>query len=222
MDKALLMGITTYRQIPAVCFAHHLTSLIDAAKFGYVKRIEVEHDIYITMARNKICNNALELWKNKEITHLLFVDDDVLVPLGGIRQLVDTNLPVVSGLYFTRDFTPCAYELVPKFRNIQEVPETGIFQVDAAGAGVLLIECSILQQMVDKYDNRWWFQNTIEAEPDTGEERYLGEDIFFFRRLKEMGIPVAINCDVHCDHVSTSITNLSTYKMKRQQEKSQQ
>lgn len=215
MEKKILMAITTYKQVPAICFKHHFTNLIDAAKNCYIKRIMVEHDMYVTAARNKIAGTALMHWQRKEITHLLYVDDDVLIPAGGIKLLADADVPVIGALYFTREFLPSAYSFTPKFHQLDEVPETGIFDVDVTGAGALLIECSVLQKMKDKYKSAWWFQNTIEAEPD-GEERYLGEDVFFFKRLKEMGIRAAINCDVKCDHVSSSVTNFETYKMKKQ------
>jgi len=218
METKLLMGITSYRQIPSICFAHHMTNLIDAAKFGFVKRLEIEQNLYVTVARNKIAANAVKLWKEGEISHLLYVDDDVLIPQGGIRQLVNTKMPIVSGLYFTRELLPCVFDFMPNFHQIKEIPETGIIKADAAGAGALLIDCAILQQMVDKYNDNWWFQNAIEKGAD-GEDHYQGEDIFFFRRLKEMGIPVAINCDVKCDHVSTSITNYKTYLARRDADK---
>jgi hypothetical protein len=217
MEKSILMGITTYRQVPAPCLAHHIRAAFDAAKYGYTKRVEVEHDMYVTLARNKIAANALDLWHKKEITHLLYVDDDVQIPLGGIRQLADADVPAVSALYFTREFLPTAYSFVPEFHQLEEVPEgEGLWQVDAAGAGALLIDCAILQEMKDKYKSDWWFLTVLEKRPD-GTEHYLGEDVFFFKRLKEMGIPLSIHCGVRCDHMGTGVTNYQTYEWNRKQ-----
>lgn len=209
-DKKILVGITTYKFLVSLAFSHHIATLVDGINAGLVKKIHIESDMYITNARNQICKDALELWKKGEITHLLFIDDDMIFPVGTIQKLAERNVPIVSGAYYSRNFQPIAFQLHPIFRLLKELPDKGIIQVDGTGAGCLLIECSILQKMKEKYNNEWWFQNTIEE--DNGSGNYYGEDVFFFVRIKEMGIPVMLDCEVQCGHMSNAVIDTNRVK----------
>lgn len=212
--KKLLLGIPTYKSVSADAFAYQMAMLLDGVNSGLVKHLLMESNLYVTMARNMMCNTAIELWKKGEITHLLMIDDDMLLPRGAVTKLVERNLPVVGGAYYRKDLVPISYTIDP-FAFHDTIPGNGLFSTDGTGGGCLLIECSVLEQMAQKYGDNWWFQNTIvKSFESPHQEIYLGEDVFFFRRLKEMGVPVAIDCDVQCGHIGVSIADRAMFEIK--------
>ena len=50
------------------------------------------------VARNTLVKEFLD----GPATYLLFLDTDVVVPAHGINELLSTDLPIVSGLYYTK------------------------------------------------------------------------------------------------------------------------
>src|ERR1019366_9931604 len=96
MTKKLLLGIPTYRSVTSEGFAYQMGMLLDAVNSGLVRHLEVEANMYVTMARNTMCKTAIDLWKKGEVTHLLMVDDDTLVPPGGMTKLASRDFPVVG------------------------------------------------------------------------------------------------------------------------------
>ena len=218
MDKKLLMAIPTYKFVPSISFSHMMGTLLDGVNCGLVKSLTMEVDMYVTMARNSMCRGALELEKKGEVTHILMIDDDVLVPNGAIKKVCEHDVPVVSGVYYTRDLKPVVYNFDP-YKMFEDIQTSGTIECDGAGAGFLLISCELLRGMRDRFNNEWWFQNNIEV--DGGKEKYLGEDVFFFRRLKEMGIKCLVDCDVQCGHAGISIADRSVFELKRGMQTSQ-
>ena len=211
-EKKILLGIPTYKSICADAFAYQMAFLIETINTGIVKHLVMEANMYVTMARNMMCRTAVELWKEGRITHLLMVDDDVLIPPGGVAKLAAHTSRVVSGAYYKRDLTPVSYTLDPfKFHNT--IPGSGTVAVDGTGAGCLLVSCELLNLMADRYKDEWWFQNTI-VKSSANVETYLGEDVFFFRRLNQMGIRCAIDCDVQCGHIGVSVADRALHEIK--------
>jgi hypothetical protein len=209
----IFMGILVYKYVTSIAFGHHMATLLDGINTGYVKKFDMRADMYVTMARNDLCRAALQDYEKGEATHLLTIDDDMLLLPGTIKKLADMHLPVVSGAYFTRDLKPCVYAFEPKYHMLDTIPDTGNIVVDGVGAGCLLIDLKVLKDMKEYFKDEWWFQNTLAM--DDGIEKYMGEDVFFFRRLKEMNIPVTLNCDVQCGHCGTAIADLEGFKARQ-------
>jgi hypothetical protein len=212
-EKKILLGIPTYKFLTAFAFGHMMGTLLDGVNSGLIRRLEIEADMYVTMARNQMCATALDLFGKGEITHLLMIDDDMIIPNGAIAKLASTDLDVVGGAYYTRDLRPVAYMFEP-FGFLKDIPKEGIIPIGGTGAGFLLISCKILMRMKEHYGNEWWFQNSVEV--DSGQEKYLGEDVFFFRRLREMGIQAYLDCDIQCGHIGLSVVDRTAYEMHRQ------
>lgn len=213
MGTKIILGICTYKYITSIAFGYHMGMLLDGVNCGLVKNLTIEADMYVTMARNNLCLTALHLHKEEGITHLLMVDDDMLIPNGAIAKLASNDVPVVGGAYYTRNLTPVAYDLEP-FKFLDEIPSSGVIPIDGTGAGFLLISCELLLQMQDRYKDPWWFQSTVIL-GDDGRDKYLGEDVFFFRRLKEMGIQPYLDCDIQCGHAGTAIADRKAYEITR-------
>ena len=205
MSKKILLGIPTYKYLTAFAFGHMMGTLLDGVNAGLVKRLQIEADMYVTMARNLMCSTALDLYAKGEITHLLMIDDDMQIPPGSIAKLAQNDLDVVGGAYYTRGLKPVAYQLAPSYHFLDSLPADGLVQVDGTGGGFLLIACELLSKMKLHFKDEWWFQNTVAM--DAGEEKYMGEDVFFFRRAKELGVKTFIDCSVQLGHIGLTVVN---------------
>jgi hypothetical protein len=219
MQPKILLGIPTYKYLTSFAFGHLMRVLLDGVNSSLIKRLEIEADMYVTMARNMMCNTALELYQKEEITHLLMIDDDMIIPDGSIAALANHNVDVISGQYYTRAMKPVAYNFEPSYHFLDKFPETGVIQVDGAGAGCLLLKCEVLAKMERFFGDKWWFQNSIGL--DGGEERYMGEDVFFFKRLKQMGTPAYVDCDVKLGHIGLAVVDQNLVKVNQNYPKSE-
>ena len=208
----ILLAIPTYRTITSEAFAYHMAMLLDGLNSGLVKRLEIEANMYVTLARNTMCETALAFWRKGEITHLLMVDDDMVIPSGTITKLATHNAPVVGAVYYSRGLQPIAYDLDP-FKWYTTIPKSGIVEVEGTGCGCLLISCELLAQMSDFFKDRWWFQNDITPNLLETPGSYLGEDVFFFMRLKKMGVKAILDCDIQCGHFGSAIVDRDVFEL---------
>jgi hypothetical protein len=211
MAQEILLGVCTYKYVPSICMANLVGNIIDMCNNNLLREFHCEADMYITTARNKIVSRALELYEQKAATHVLMVDDDMILPLGTAKRLLERNVDVVGAAYYTRDLKPVVYEVNP-FRFLDSIPLEGLHKIGGLGAGCLMIKIDVLRKM---YNNgiRHMFANTIEVDKN-GEPVYLGEDVHFFKRLAEMGIPSYIDCDIQCGHAGVAIIDQSTWQLK--------
>jgi len=111
--------------------------------------------------------------------------------------LLKHQRPVVSALYFERK-PPFA----PVFRMIRDTPgqqatavPAGLFEAQYIGLGCALIEMEVLQKIFLRYNDVNCFAF----------EHNEGEDIFFCRRLHELGIPILVDTAIECGHVADII-----------------
>lgn len=202
---AVLVGIPTYKHVPSLSYIAGISTIVDAGMSGILATVSGKIDMYITMARNELCEYAIEMKRKKLATHLFQMDDDMVIPNGTIQQLLEREVGVVGGAYWGKNLRPIAYNLLPPGSGAalnwwSVIPRAGLRKADGLGAGCLLTEIGVLEQMHNRYGDKRWFQN---ADSD----QYLGEDVFFFRRLKEMGIPAYIDCDAVCGHIAPVVVD---------------
>lgn len=129
--------------------------------------------------------------RHKDATHILFIDDDMVVPPNGLMRLLSHNLPIVGGLYFARTepHLPIVYRHVS---GNQWVPVTeyvhGLQEVDAIGFGFCLVKKEVFQRM-----ERPWFEFSDR----------MGEDMYFCARAKQLGYKIHLDGDIRCKHLAT-------------------
>jgi len=206
----VLIAIPPYRVVSAVAYANIIGTILENSGAGLIQSVCIRANSYITQARNEFVKLALKGYKEGVVTHLWMIDDDVIVPPGSLMRLLARDVPVIGGTYFTRDFRVVAYDLEP-FRLLTELPANGMIRVGGLGAGCTLIRCDVLLAMQEKYGDGWWFATSLKNE-DTSRQDFLGEDVFFFKRLAEMEIPTYLDVDVQCGHFSETIIDLKTFK----------
>jgi hypothetical protein len=129
-----------------------------------------------------------------EASHLFFMDDDMLFPKDALTKLLARDVDIVSGFYVMRGepWLPVA------FRNFQDryihllqfVP--GLQEVDACGAGCLLIKRGVFERMTDPY---FTYSN-----PRTGQQST--EDMMFCEVARSLGYKIWLDFDVKCKHLA--------------------
>lgn len=147
------------------------------------------------VARNRLVKDAREIG----CSHLFFLDSDVLPPVDVIPRLMSQQLPIISGLYWSKKGTPGMWKSTldrKTYEPIVEWPQGQLVEVDAVGAGCLLIDMRVFDTL-DKMELPW-FEWTIK-DPADQEGRY-SEDFVLCRHVQDAGYRVYVATGVVCRH----------------------
>jgi hypothetical protein len=153
-----------------------------------------------------------DLWADGIKTDwLLWVDSDIVLTLDILELLWNTAdkiaRPVVSGVYFISKqmesslmqpmpalFDETGNEFEIKYKH--PLPKDQIIKVDNAGLGLTLMHKSVVPALRKKFPGESMF-----AEIENVGEKFVGEDIVFFRKLKAAGVPVHAHTGAIAKHM---------------------
>ena len=134
---------------------------------------------------------------------LMFVDSDV-VPPDNILDLIDIadkeDIDIISGLYHSFQFDmpyPLAFEYADETKEayrLKHIKENSLVEVDATGAGCLLIRRKVLEKF--KENDIPPFHREYEKDGQV----HRGEDIYFCRRAQELGFKIFVHTGYLCHH----------------------
>ena len=147
----------------------------------------------IAQARNQLCRKAIDGQYDK----LFMIDSDMILPEDAIHNLLDPDVPIVTGVTRYKNDSGRA----PIFRYTtdsegsdswkwDEIP-AGRFEIRSGGVACAMISVDLLRRM-----KRPWF---VWEERANG--TYVGEDIGFYEKLHDMGVPTQADGRVRCGHV---------------------
>jgi hypothetical protein len=230
----------------------YLESLLDArgaleAEGARVAVYAVRNESLITRARNACVARFLAARQGGEpFTHLMFIDADVGFPREAIGRLLAFGEPVTAGCYpmkwidfaavaaLARDGHPLARQpemleaataTYPLSASAVTELRDGFVPVDAVGAGFLLLERRVLEEMIAaggealRYDNNvrgyeapardhelagpLAYHALFEAWIDPVSRRYLSEDFAFLGRWRALGGRVWLDVTLPLTHVGS-------------------
>lgn len=154
----------------------------------------------------------LDMWYDQVKTDwLLWVDSDIVLTLDLLEMLWKTadkvQRPVVSGVYFiSKQMESSLMQPMPalfnetgdeySIRYIHPLPANEIIEVDNAGLGLTMMHRSVVPQLRQKFPNESMF-----AEIENLGEKFVGEDIVFFRKLKAAGVKVHAHTGARAKHM---------------------
>ncbi len=155
-------------------------------------------------ARNQLVKTALS---DDAVTHILFVDDDVLMPRYGLAKLLECNLPIVSGTYCKKNPSletgvtaigadpayVVSQQLVPYDHGNMEP-----IVVSCTGGGFLLIDIEVFAKFAPEEKI---FEFLVDQTPQGSRVR-IGEDSLFCQKAAAKGIKTAVVpglCALHVD-----------------------
>lgn len=160
-------------------------------------------------ARNFFVDKAL---KEGRWTHVLFADDDNLIPLDFLTKALKTKLPIVGAMYLKKTAVPesIATEVIPDERDIYQQysvdPANGDCEpraVNCTGLGCTLVSVEALRRIKANRGNEpvfhWvWDENN----PDPAAGPMVGEDSQFCRDALAVGIQPYVLPGVVSPHCS--------------------
>lgn len=138
-------------------------------------------------------NLIRELLLRGDYTHLLFLDQDVILPPRGLARLLGHGLPVVSGIYCKHiDREPYAMVVLPDWRSrvdgVRVTPwarlrgRQELVEIEGAGFGCLLVEREACMQVAFRY------------------QAGIGADLTFCEDLNHLGYQLYCDPGILCEH----------------------
>lgn len=161
---------------------------LDEMKLGYLSKSD---SIYISQNRQHI---ALDFFRNRQESWLVMVDSDIEFPPTLLDSLVKLASPgrKILAANVPLGYRPnVAFMAIPgrppgHYSNLWPLPAEPT-AVDAAATAVIIIHRDVIVDIYAKFGPRW-FQHWYPDEVDAGDEiAFVGEDIAFCRRAKEVG-----------------------------------
>lgn len=152
-------------------------------------------------ARNELVEMALQIGADE----IIFLDSDVVIPVDGIKKLIAYDEPVVSGVYFATfkgPKRPAAWtydEEIGKHLIISPEQKPGLAPVDAIGLGFAKVRMSVFRKITPP----WFYYEGGSYQDGKKIHDGAGEDFYFCKLLRKMGIPVYLATMVRCKHIKT-------------------
>ncbi|KKM95867.1 hypothetical protein LCGC14_1183880 [marine sediment metagenome] len=156
-------------------------------KWGYASSREAG------VGRSTFAYRAL---KNPDVTHLYFMDSDVVPPEGTLSKLLDHDVPIVAGIYPMCTDMPCwSFKTTAGWENKDLSLPKGLTETTAIGGSTLLVKREVFEKM-----ERPWFKIVYKAIDEEGRAYDEGEDEYFSRLAREAGYKIMIDPTIICTH----------------------
>lgn len=186
--------------------------------------IQITHSIRV--AGNQIGRQRQSLfdyWADQLKTDwILWVDSDIVVDIQKVAELFEAahpiDRPIVSGVYFISKQAegtlgnpfPALFTEVTEtsIRHVHPLPQDELIKIDSAGMGFVLMHKSIIPKLRAAFPNQSLF-----AEIENLGDRYVGEDIVFFQKVKKAGIPVYAWTGALVKHMKRFAFDMDYYAM---------
>jgi len=192
-----------YVTIPSsfmVNFINRLTELHTNGR-NYEVKIYMLTGTVIDRARNQLVQSALR----DECDYIMFVDADMLLPQNAIDNLIDMNLDMVSGLYFSKGkpYLPVARikknEDDEKHHYLEDFEFNQVIKVAGAGMGCCLIKADVFKNLEYPYFKFEW-----RTDKD-GKTYQIAEDLYFCENAKKVGYDLYLNTGIVCEHFGAEV-----------------
>ena len=198
-----------------------LLAIMNAPKLGMriVNKIRVNGN-QIGRQRQVLFDNWADVTKTD---WLLWIDSDIVVTPDSLKLLWDSadkvSRPVVSGTYFvSKENERSLMQPFPalfkegsnkhELQIIHPLPKNELIKVDSAGFGFLLMHKSIVPKLREVSPNYSLF-----AEEEGVGDKYISEDIVFFRKLKATGIDLYAHTGAVVQHMKRFSLDINYYNL---------
>ena len=198
-----------------------LLATMNAPKIGMniVNKIRVNGN-QIGRQRQVLFDNWADVTKTD---WLLWIDSDIVVTPDSLKLVWDSadkvSRPVVSGTYFVskenerslmQPFPALFKEGSTKheLQIIHPLPKNELIKVDSAGFGFLLMHKSIVSKMREVSQDYSLF-----AEEEGIGDKYISEDIVFFRKLKAAGVDAYAHTGALVQHMKRFSFDINYYNL---------
>lgn len=183
MGRTIVLGVPTREHVHALFMADLVGAIRRHAATGDDVRLATVLGSVISTQRTDVVRSALDMGA----THLLWLDSDMRFPPDVIGRLLAHGRPVVAANYQrrTEPFGPVAVRHgAPLYTTPQS---TGLEEADFTGFGCMLVERAVFDAVPEPWFDFAW---------SPAKRAYVGEDVFFCRKVREHGFPVLIDHDL--------------------------
>lgn len=186
------LALVSSHVIPSEFLDYLLPLIFHTLQKGIKLTFSISHASFVDWARNICVEEALNDYNSD---YVFFLDVDVFPPQNIIEKLLAQNKDIVSGPYHSKKppFHPHAYkELDNGSYETIEIKKNSLLEVDAVGAGCLLIKTNVLKKMTKP-----WFSTVLpglnaEHAKDLKFDKTqgLGEDLYFCKKARNAGFKI--------------------------------
>lgn len=199
-----------YKVNVAICcggtvHAETVTSLISALDTLRNKGVEAVVSIRIGGYKPLNCNALVRGAQEKGMTHIMFIDADMIFPSSGILRLLDSDKDIIGAAYNARgnpssgDPKMSVVKLMDEKEDFISAPASSIptelFKCGGLGLGFTLIKMPVFDKLEAPYFRD---AETVDGEHNT-------EDIVFCRAARAAGFDVWCNPTIEMGHIGLTI-----------------
>jgi hypothetical protein len=210
-ERVIYLAVPSFGMVSMRWHAHmlQLKNPLNRSVFhGYGLGMEVGQ------ARNHLIQQAMN-WQNDighTVSHVFFVDDDVLIPPYALDVLLSRNRPIVAGLYYAKSESPQPLILMePSGGVLQRIPRNTVVECYAHGMGCTLIEMRVFRDLLasglierDANGIPQFFKTTrdqlIVKDGQAPVIYNETEDVYFLKRAAQLGFQPAVDTGVFSFH----------------------
>jgi hypothetical protein len=203
-------------------FTSSLASLLLSASHNFkdVGPVGINQVIGNQIARQR--QDALRNFEQMNCDWMLWIDSDIVVTPQAFQLLWENRdaieRPVISGVYFVTMEpnqtlpapAPCIFTIVEGENGrsnapVHPLPENQLISIDVAGLGFTLMHKSVAKKLRESYGETT-FQITID-------NNHISEDVSFFYKLKDLGIPVHAHTGAYVQHMKRFSFDINYYHL---------
>jgi glycosyltransferase involved in cell wall biosynthesis/ubiquinone/menaquinone biosynthesis C-methylase UbiE len=198
--KGIMVGIITRRTMPSKFVAHmeHWRANLPPGLFWSIHYVIGKH-------YDEARNDCVEAAYRKGVKYLLFIDDDVMVPLDALPKLMAHKTDVVTGVYWMKKFPPQPL-IFEKLGDgpIYDFNPGDVLEIEGGGLGCCLVDMKVFDKLEKPYFKCDWTH--IDK---TGRKFKVpvGEDHYFYIKSKEAGFKILCDTNILCDHYDVKTDN---------------
>lgn len=203
-DEVIILVSVPSMGNPSFRFLQSLLQLAQTCKYHLIFNF-VEGTV-LSKARNGAAQEAI----NRNATHLLFIDDDMVFLPGVVEKMVEQDKDIIGALCFgrTEKIKPIAKRLVSNelidysWEEVKKWTETK--EIDATGTGFLLVKTEVFKRMQPPF---FAFRPATEfgLKPLPFPDDEISEDTYFMMKAKMAGYQVFIDPTIIIGHHGTKV-----------------
>lgn len=197
--RNITISIPSVDVVPAEAMASHLGTAIEAGRL--FEQVWLSCPVNVLPHSNARVLSMTQAMENGS-DYILFIDDDTLMPYGGLRRLLATleghKAHAVSGHYYRRGYPYTSVWSKTVNEEIYQVDaREGVHVIHTSGLGCALVDVNFVAEKMTPP----LFQMTEE----TSGNLIATDDVTFFTKLRKAGGVLLGDASVRCTHLGERI-----------------
>jgi GT2 family glycosyltransferase len=175
----IAIALTSPHHIPAKFLNYFMLIMACTQAHGHQVVLAIDNHYMTSVSRNK----CVDIAKKTNSDYIFFLDVDVFAPEDIIIRLLQRDRDIVSGPYHKQNppYEPQAYKRFPNNHHLSiGITEEKIVEVDAIGAGCMLVKMDVFRKLNEPYFS-FWSDET---------KKHMGEDFTFCKKAKDAGFSI--------------------------------